>query len=133
MEDSTSKFVFEIKSDPRNLSRKPTPIYPLNYGSVYMAQLSEGFDMTSRINLGRIKNVATKIFQYLGIQEKIDFCHFFPQNPKLLGTRHSNSEDPDNCSNLDHEKGLGKKSDYLFFQSLRLLQTTEVQLLKNQG
>ena len=34
--------------------------------------------------------------------------------------------------NMDYELHMGKKLDYLFFQSSRLLQTSEIQLLKNQ-
>ena len=33
---------------------------------------------------------------------------------------------------MDYEMHMGTKSDYLFFQSSRLLQTSEIQLLKNQ-
>ena len=40
--------------------------------------------------------------------------------------------DPDNYLNIDYEMHLGTKIDYLFFQSSRLLQATEIQLLQNQ-
>ena len=36
------------------------------------------------------------------------------------------------CLNMDYEVHMGTKLDYLFFQSLRLLQVSEIQLLKNQ-
>ena len=35
--DSTSKFVFEVKNNPQKHCRKPTPIYPTNHDSLYMA------------------------------------------------------------------------------------------------
>ena len=47
---STSKFVFEVKNNPQKLCGTPTPIYPINYDSLYMAQLSEGFDMETGRN-----------------------------------------------------------------------------------
>ena len=64
--DSTSKFVFEVENNPQKHCGKPTLIYPTNYDSLYMARLSEGFDMDTGRNLGREKNSATKIVQYLG-------------------------------------------------------------------
>ena len=33
--------------------------------------------------------------------------------------------------NMDYEKHMGTKLDYIFFQSSRLLQASEIQLLKN--
>ena len=69
--DSTSKFVFEVKNNPQKYCGKPTPIYPTNYDSLYMARLSEGFDMNTGRNLGREKNGATKILQYLGPERKM--------------------------------------------------------------
>ena len=34
--------------------------------------------------------------------------------------------------NMDYEKHMGTKLDYLFFQSSQLLQASEIQLLKSQ-
>ena len=34
--------------------------------------------------------------------------------------------------NMDYEMQMGTKMDHLFFQSSRLLQASEIQLLKNQ-
>ena len=34
--------------------------------------------------------------------------------------------------NMDYERQMGTKLDYLFFQSSRLLQASGIQLLKNQ-
>ena len=68
--DSTCKFVFEVKNNPQKHCGKPTPNYPTIYDSLYMARLSEGFDMDTGRNLGREKNSATKILQYLGPREK---------------------------------------------------------------
>ena len=61
--DSTSKFVFEVKNNPQKHCGKPTPIYPTNYDSLYMARLSEGFDMgTGKILVAR-RMVRLKYFK----------------------------------------------------------------------
>ena len=97
-----------------------------------MARLSEGFDMETGRNLGREKNGATKILQYLGPREKNDFGQLYVHNPQLEGTQFRQEENPDSYLNMDYEMHLGTKIDYLFFQSSRLLQATEIQLLQNQ-
>ena len=130
--ESGSKFVFEVKNNPQKHCGKPTYIYPTNYDSLYMDRLSEGFDMDTGRNLGRDNNGATKILQYLGPKEKGDFGQLYAHNPKLEGTQKVQTADPDNYLNIDYEMHLGTKIDYPFFQSSRLLQATEIQLLQNQ-
>ena len=130
--DSTSNFVFEVKTNPQQYCGKPTPNYPTNYDSLHMARLSEGFDMETGRNLGREKNGATKILQYLGPREKNDFGQLYAHNPQLEGTQFKQEEKPDSCLNMDYEMHLGTKIGYLFFQSSRLIQATEIQLLQNQ-
>ena len=99
--DSTSKFVFEVKNNSQKDCGKPTLIYPTNYDSLYMARISEGCDMDSGRNLGREKNGATKILQFLGPKQKSDFGQLYPHNPKLVRTRYSNKDDPNNYLKLD--------------------------------
>ena len=130
--DSTSKFVFEVKNNPKKHCGKPTFIYPTNYDSLYMARLSEGFDMNSARNLGREKNCATKILQYLEPKAKNDFGQFYAHNPQLEGTQLQQADNPNSYLNMDYEMHLGTKIDHLFFQSSRLLQATAIQLLRNQ-
>ena len=130
--DSCSKVVFEVKNNPQKHCGKPTSIYPTNYDSLYMDRPSEGFDMDTGRNLGCDQNGATKILQYLGPKEKGDFGQLYAQNLKLEGTQKVQTADPDNYLNIDYEMHLGIKIDYLFFQSSRLLQATEIQLLQNQ-
>ena len=130
--DSSSKFVFEVKNNPEKHCGKPTSTYPTNYDSLYMDRLSKGFDMDTGRNLGRNQNGATKILQNLGIKEKGDFGQLYAHNPKLEGTQNLQTADPDNYLNIDFEMNLGTKINYLFFQSSRLLQAMEIQLLKNQ-
>ena len=130
--DSTSKFVVEVKNNPQKHCGKPTPIYLTNYDSLHMARLSEGFDMVSGRNLGREKNGATKILQYLGPRAKNDFGQLYANNPQLEGTQLQQADDPNSYLNMDYDMHLGTKIDHLFFQSSRLLQATEIQLLQNQ-
>ena len=44
----------------------------------------------------------------------------------------SQTEDTDNYLYFDYEMHLGTKTDYIFYQSSRLLQATVIQLLQNQ-
>ena len=97
-----------------------------------MDRLSECFVMDTGRNLGRDRNGATNILQYLGPKEKSDFGQLHAHNPKLEGTQKLQTPDPDNYLNIDYEMHLGTKIDFLFFQGSRLLQATEIQLLQNQ-
>ena len=130
--DFSSKFVFEVKNNPQKHCSKPTSVYPTNYDSLYMDRLSECFEMDTRRHLGSDQNGAAKILQYLGPKEKGDFGQLYAHNPKLEGTQKLQTADPDNYLNIDYEMRLGTKINYLFFQSSRLLQATEIQLLQNQ-
>ena len=130
--DSTSKLVFEVKNIPQKHCRKPAPIYLTNYDSLYMAQLSEGFDMDTGRNFAREKNGATKFLQYLGPNAKNDFGQLYALNSQFEGTQLQQEENPNSYLNMEYEMHLGTKTDYLFFQSSRLLQATEIELLQSQ-
>ena len=94
--DSSSKFVFEVKNNPQKHCGDPTSIYPTNYDSLYMDRLSEGFDMDTGRNLGRDRNGATKILQYLGPKEKGDLGQLYAHNRQLEETQKVQTADPDN-------------------------------------
>ena len=130
--DSGYKFAFEVKNNPQKHCGKPTSIYPTNYDSLYMGRLSEDFDMNTGRNPGRDQNGANNFLQYLGPKEKGDLGQLYDHNPKFKGTQKVQTADPDNYLIIDYEILLGSKIDYLFFQSSRLLQTTEIQILQNQ-
>ena len=91
-----------------------------------MDRLSQGFDLDTGRNLGRDQNGATKILQHLGPKEKGDFGQLYAHNPKLEGTQKIQTADPDNYLKIDYEMHVGTKIDCLFFQSSRLLQSTEI-------
>ena len=130
--DSSSKFVFEVKNNPQKHCGRPTSIYRTNYDSLYLDPSSEDFDMDTRRNLDRDQNGATKLLQKLEPKKKDDFGQLYALHRQLEGTQMSQTADPDNYLNIDYEMHLRTKLDYLFFQSPRLLQTTEIQLLENQ-
>ena len=79
-----------------------------------------------------IKTEQPRSYNTWGQMKKATSVNFFAQNPKLEGTQKLQTADPDNYLNIDYEMHLGTKIDYLFFQSSRLLQATEIQLLQNQ-
>ena len=66
-------FLFEVKNNSQRLYGKPTSIYPTNHDSLYKARISERFDMDSGWSLGREKNGAAEVLQYLGPQQKNKF------------------------------------------------------------
>ena len=127
--DSTTKFVFEVENNPQKHCGKPTGIYPTNYDSLYVAIISGGFDLRSGRNLGKERNGATQLLQYIPPTENNGFAQLYAYDPKH--TSHKTS-DEDMYLNMDYEMHSGTKLDYLFFQSSRLLQASEIQLLKNQ-
>ena len=71
--DSTTQFVFEVKSNPQKHCGKPTDIYPTIYDSLYVAIISGGFDLSSGRNLGKERNGATQLLQYIPQTENKGF------------------------------------------------------------
>ena len=127
--DSTTKIVFEVKNNPQKHCGKPTDIYPTNYDSLYVAIISGGFDLRSGRNLGKERNGATQLLQYISPTENNGFAQLYAYDPKHTSQETS---DEDKYLNMDYEMHMGTKLDYLFFQSSQLLQASEIQLLKNQ-
>ena len=104
--DSTTKFVFEVKKNPQNHYGKPTDIYPTNYDSLYVAIISGGFDLRSGRNLGKERNGATQILQYIAPTENNRFAQLYAYDPKH--TFHKTS-DEDKYLNMDYEIHMGTK------------------------
>ena len=127
--DSTTKFVFEVKNNPQKQCGKPMDIYPTNYNSLYVAIISGGFDVRSGRNLGKERNGAAQLSQYIAPTENNGLAQLYAYDPKH--TSHKTS-DEDMYLNMYYEMHMRTKLDYLFFQSSRLLQASEIQLLKNQ-
>ena len=127
--NSTTKFVFEVTNNPQKHCGKPTKIYPTNYDSVFVAIISGGFDLRSGRNLGKERNGATQLLQYIPPTENNGFPQLYAYDPKH--TSHKTS-DEDMYLNMDYEMHMGTKLDNLFLQSSRLFHASEIQLLKNQ-
>ena len=127
--DSGTKFVLEVKTNPQKHCGKPTDIYPTNYDSLYVAIISGGFDLRSGRNLGKERNGASQLLQYIPPTENKGFAQLYAYDLKHTSNK---TGEEDMYLNMDYEMHMGTKKDYLFFQSSRLLQASEIQLLKNQ-
>ena len=126
---SSTKFVFEVKNNPQKHCGKPTDNYPTKYDSLYVAIVSGGCDLRSGRNLSKERNGATQLLQYIAPTENNGFAQLYAYDPKP--TSHKAS-DEDMYLNMDYELHMETKLAYLFFQSSRFLQASEIQLLKNQ-
>ena len=119
----------EVENNPEKHCEKPTDFYATKYGSLYVAIISGGFDLRSGRNLGKERNGATQLLQYIAPAENRGFAQLYAYDPKH--TSHKTS-DEDMYLNTDYKMHMGTKPDYLFFQSSGLLLISEIQLLKNQ-
>ena len=89
--DSTTKFVFEVKNNPQKHCGKPADTYPNNYNSLYVAIISGGFDLRSERNLGKERNGATQLLQYIALSESNGFAQLYAYDPKH--TSHKSSDE----------------------------------------
>ena len=63
-----------MKNNPQKENWKPTEIYPTNYESIYVAIITGGFGLRSERNLGKERNGATQLFQYIPPTEDNGFA-----------------------------------------------------------
>ena len=122
---SENKYLFEVKNHPQHLCNKPTEVYPTTYDSMYVAIHYGGFDMkTGR----KLNELGPHLLQYQNnaFQSKPGNLYVYSPQPKPA--------DPyiNTWLNMDYELQQGTKLDYLFFESSRALQASELNLLKNQ-
>ena len=119
----------EVKNKPQKHCGKPTDIYPTNYDdSLFVAIISGGFDLRSGRNLGKERKGATQLLQYIPPSENNGFAQLYAYDPK--DTSHKTSDEV-MYLNMDYEMHMETKLDYIFFQGSRILQVSEIQLLKN--
>ena len=118
-----------MKNNPQKHCGKPVDIYPTNYDSLYVAIISGVFDLRSGMNLGRERNGAAQLLEYIPLTEKNRFTQLYAYEPKHTSHKRKNE---DMYLNMDYETHMGTKIDYMLFQSTRLLQASEIKLLKNQ-
>ena len=74
--DSISKFVFEVEKNSQKHYGELTPIYPTNFDWLYMAQISEGFDMDSGRNINRKKMVQLSFYSVWYPSRKMFLVNF---------------------------------------------------------
>ena len=127
--DLATNFVIKVKLNPQNHCGKRTAILPTNYDSLCVAFISGGFNLRSGRIFGKERNGATQLLQFIAPTENKKFAQLYAND--LKHTSHKTS-DEDMYLNMDYEMHRGTKLDYFFFQSSQLLQTSEIQLLKNQ-
>ena len=126
--NSTTKVVFEVENNPQKHCGKPAIFNPTNYDSLYNAIISGALDLRSERNLCKERDGATQLLQHMASTENNGFVQFYAYNPKH--TSHKTS-DEDIKQNMEYEMNLGIKLDYFFYQSSRLIQASELKLLKN--
>ena len=112
--NSTTKFVFNVKNKPEKHCGRPTDIFPTNYDSLYIALTSGGFDLRSGRSLGKERNGATQLLQYIAPTENNGFAQLYSYDPKHTSHKTSNE---DLYLNMDSEMHMGTKLNYLFLQS----------------
>ena len=88
------------------------------------------FDFSSGRNHGEEKSGATQILQYEAPTGNNGFAQLYAYDPEHTSLE-TNAEDLH--LKLDYEMHMGTKLDYIFFQKSRLLQPSEIQLLKNES
>ena len=112
--DSATKFVFDVKNNLQKHCGKPTETYPTYCDSLYVAYISGGFDLRSGRNLGKERNGATQLLEYIASTESNGFAQLYAYDPKHTSQKTSNE---DKYLNMDYEMHMRTKLDYLFSQS----------------
>ena len=122
---SKNKYLFEVKNDHQHLCNKPTEVYPTTYDSMYVAIHYGGFDKkTGR----KLNELGPHLLQY---QNNAFFSK--PGNLYVYSPQPKPADAYINTwLNKDYELQQGTNLDYLFFESSRALQASQLNLLKNQ-
>ena len=109
-------FMFQVYNKPQPLCSHPQIVYPTPYDSLYIS-LRDGFDM----------NTGEPIQKYNSDTGAITLKNkYYSSDNKTVDTKHFQIYE-----NIDFEAHLGKKIDYLHFNNLRQLQTSTLELLRN--
>ena len=109
-------FMFQVYNKPQSLCSHSKIVYPTPYDSLYI-NLRDGFDM----------NTGEPIHKYNSDTGAITLKNkYYSSDNKTVDTKHFQIYE-----NIDFEAHLGTKIDYLNFNSLRPLQTSTLELLRN--
>ena len=108
--------MFQVYNKPHSLCSHPQLVYPTPYDSLYIS-LRDGFDMNTGEPIHKFKSdtsaITLKNKNFSSDNETFDTKHFLFYE------------------NIDYEAHLGTKIDYLHFKNLRQLQTSALELLRN--
>ena len=108
-------FMFQVCYKPQSLCSHPQIVYPTPYDSLYIS-LRDGFDM----------NTGETIHKFKSDTGAITLKNKYSSGNKTVDTKHYQTYE-----NIDLEAHLGTKIDYLHLNNLRQLQTSTLQLLRN--
>ena len=125
--NNTSQYLLEVKTEPEISCNNPVQVYPTNYDSLYVVIDFGGFDLASGKRMGF--SGGTQHLQYYQPSVFSD-GRLFVHKPESPHTDNPNPNTP-HYLNLDYELHQGTKLEYLFFESSRMLEGSEIQLLKN--
>ena len=109
-------FMFQVYNKPQSFCSHPRIVYPTPYDSLYIS-LRDGLDMNTGEPIHKFKPDTGAIT----LKDKI-----YSSDNKTVDTTYSQVYE-----NIDFEAHLGTKIDYLHFNNLRQLQTSTLELLRN--
>ena len=127
MDETTSQYLFEVKTKPEVFCNKPVQGYPTNYDSFYVVIDFGGFDLAAGKRMGF--SGGTEHLPYYQPSVSSDGS-LFVHKPESPHTDNPNSETP-HYLNLVYELHQGTKLDYLFLESSKMLEDSEIPFLKN--
>ena len=124
--NNTSQYLFEVKTEPKSFFNKPVQVNPTNYDSLDVVIDFGGFDVASGKRMGF--SGGTQHLQYYQISVSSD-GKLFVHKSESTHTDKPNPETP-HYLNLDYELHQVTKVDFLLFESSKMLEGSEKQLLK---
>ena len=125
--NNTSQYLFEVKPEPQTFCNKHVQVHPINYDSLYVVIDFGGFDMASGKRMGFSRGTQHLQFYQTSVSSDGRLFVHKPESP------HTDNPNPETAHylNLDYELHQGTKLDHLFFESSKMLEGSEIQLLKN--
>ena len=125
--NNSSQYLFEVKMEPQVFCNEPVQANATNYDSLNVVTDFGGFDLSSGKRMGF--SGGTQHLQYYQPSVLSDGT-LFVHKPESPHTEDPNPGTP-HYLNLYYELHQGTKLDYLSFERLKMLEGSEIQLLKN--
>ena len=132
--DSKSKFAFEVKNNPQKQCGKPTHLFiqQITIRSIRLDSVKVSLWKPEEILAAR-RVVRLKYFSTWDLVRRTILVNFMRITLSWKGRNSDKKKNLTVVLKMDYEMHLGTKTqDFLFFQSSRLLQATEIQILQNQ-